>query len=58
MRLQRHNDRGLVTKENNVPFPTNTEIILMRQWASYLATPIFIIDPQGNLIYFSQQPHS
>lgn len=37
-----------------MPFPTNTEIILMRQWASYLATPIFIIDPQGDLIYFNE----
>jgi PAS domain-containing protein len=43
-----------VTKENDVPFPTNTEIILMRQWASYLATPIFIIDPQGDLVYFNE----
>lgn len=30
------------------------EIILARQLASYLATPIFIIDPQGNLIYYNE----
>jgi len=30
------------------------EIILMRQLASYLALPIFIVDPQGNLIFFNE----
>ena len=27
----------------------------MKQVASYLATPIFIVDPQGDLIYFNEQ---
>lgn len=30
------------------------EIILMRQLASYLALPIFIVDPDGNLIFFNE----
>jgi len=30
------------------------EIILMRQLASYLAAPVFIVDPQGNLIYYNE----
>src|SRR5215203_3860230 len=30
------------------------EVILSRQLASYLATPIFIVDPQGNLIYYNE----
>jgi PAS domain S-box-containing protein len=30
------------------------EIILMRQTASYLATPIFVVDPKGDLIYFNE----
>ncbi len=30
------------------------EIILCRHWASYLDTPIFIVNPQGNLIYYNE----
>ena len=30
------------------------EVILMRQVASYLAMPIFIVDPTGDLIYFNE----
>ena len=30
------------------------EIILARQFASYLATPIFVIDPDGNLLYYNE----
>ena len=30
------------------------EIILTRQLASYLAMPIFIVDPQGNLIFYNE----
>jgi PAS domain-containing protein len=30
------------------------EIILMRQLASYLAAPVFIVDPHGNLIYYNE----
>lgn len=30
------------------------EIILMRQLASYLALPIFIVDPEGNLIFYNE----
>lgn len=29
------------------------EIILMRQLASYLALPIFVVDPEGNLLYYN-----
>ena len=29
------------------------EVILMRQTASYLAMPVFVVDPKGNLVYFN-----
>jgi len=31
------------------------EVILARQLASYLALPIFIIDPDGNLLYYNEK---
>lgn len=30
------------------------EVILARHLASYLATPIFIVDPAGNLLYYNE----
>lgn len=30
------------------------EVILTRQLASYLAMPIFVVDPQGNLIFYNE----
>lgn len=33
----------------------DVEIILMRQAASYLAMPIFVVDPKGDLIYFNER---
>jgi PAS domain-containing protein len=30
------------------------EVILMRQLASYLAMPIFIVDPNGTLVYYNE----
>jgi PAS domain-containing protein len=30
------------------------EVILMRQAASYLAMPIFLVDPKGDLVYFNE----
>lgn len=30
------------------------EMILTRQLASYLAMPIFIVDPQGNLVFYNE----
>ncbi|MGH7822532.1 MAG: PAS domain-containing protein [Candidatus Binatia bacterium] len=30
------------------------EVILMRQLASYLATPIFLVDPEGTLIFYNE----
>ncbi len=30
------------------------EIILARQLASYLAAPIFIVDPQGTLVFYNE----
>ena len=29
------------------------EIVLTRQLASYLATPAFIVDPEGNLLFYN-----
>ena len=30
------------------------EIILTRHWASHLTTPIFLVDPQGDLLYYNE----
>lgn len=30
------------------------EVILLRQLASYLATPVFLVDPQGTLIFYNE----
>lgn len=30
------------------------ELILMRQLASYLAMPIFLVDPDGTLLYYNE----
>ena len=30
------------------------EMILARQLASYLSMPIFIVDPQGNLVFYNE----
>jgi PAS domain S-box-containing protein len=32
----------------------DVEVILMRQAASYLAMPIFVVDPKGDLVYFNE----
>jgi PAS domain-containing protein len=29
-------------------------MIVLKQVASYLATPIFVVDPSGNLLYFNE----
>jgi PAS domain-containing protein len=30
------------------------EVILVKQLASYLATPVFVVDPKGDLVYFNE----
>ncbi len=30
------------------------EMILLRQWASYIAVPIWIADVEGNLVYYNE----
>jgi len=34
--------------------PYEVELILMKQVASYLALPIFLVDPEGTLLYFNE----
>ncbi|HUO47164.1 MAG TPA: PAS domain-containing protein [Acidimicrobiia bacterium] len=34
------------------------EIILVRQWASYIAAPVWIVDPSGNLLYCNETAES
>ena len=34
--------------------PKEVEMILARQLASYLALPMFLVDPVGNLIYYNE----
>ena len=35
-------------------FPKEIEVILARHLASCLATPIFIVDPNGNLLFYNE----
>jgi PAS domain-containing protein len=30
------------------------ETILCRHWASHLQTPVFLVDPEGNLLYYNE----
>jgi PAS domain-containing protein len=30
------------------------ELILLRQWASYLAIPVWLMDAEGNLLYYNE----
>ena len=32
----------------------DVELILMKQLGSYLATPIFLVDPEGTLLYYNE----
>jgi PAS domain-containing protein len=34
------------------------EVILMRQLASYLDMPVFLVDPNGNLIFYNERAES
>jgi PAS domain-containing protein len=34
------------------------EIILVRQLASYLAMPIFVVDPEGTLVFYNEPAES
>ena len=34
--------------------PKDVEMILARQLASYLALPMFLVDPEGTLIFFNE----
>ena len=34
------------------------EIILTRHWASHLTTPIFLVDPLGDLLYYNEAAES
>jgi PAS domain-containing protein len=41
------------TKERGMPQQA-IEVILMRQLASYLAMPIFLVDPAGDLLFYNE----
>jgi PAS domain-containing protein len=43
----------LKTVEGSMPQQA-IEMILMRQLASYLAMPIFLVDPAGNLLFYNE----
>jgi len=34
------------------------ELILLKQWASYLAIPIWLVDEAGNLLYYNEPAES
>jgi len=37
-----------------MPSQYQIEVILMRELASYLAIPIFLVDPGGNLLFYNE----
>jgi PAS domain-containing protein len=37
-----------------IPLQKEVEVILTRQLASYLAVPVFLVDPAGNLVYYNE----
>jgi PAS domain S-box-containing protein len=43
-----------VTVAGDEELQHHVEVILVRQLASYLATPIFVVDPDGKLLYFNE----
>ncbi len=30
------------------------EMILLKQWASYVSTPVWLADPEGNLVFYNE----
>ena len=34
------------------------EIILCRHWASHLQTPVFFVDPKGNMLFYNEPAES
>lgn len=34
--------------------PAQTEVVLLRQLASYLVTPLFLADPTGTLVFYNE----
>lgn len=49
----RPEDRRVGDEEEGAPEQA-VEVILMRQLASYLAMPIFLVDPRGDLLFFNE----
>jgi PAS domain-containing protein len=44
-----------VTESSHAVGPQHEiEVILFKQVASYLATPIFVVDPAGSLVYYNE----
>jgi PAS domain-containing protein len=41
-------------REERVPGRRDVEMILMKQLASYLAMPIFLVGPEANLVFFNE----
>lgn len=37
-----------------IPLQKEVEVILTRQLASYLAVPVFLVDPDGSLVYYNE----
>jgi PAS domain-containing protein len=37
-----------------IPLQKEVEVILTRQLASYLAVPVFLVDPEGSLVYYNE----
>jgi len=45
----------MTTDQDDSGVQHQVEVILLKQVASYLAIPIFVIDPEGNLVYFNER---
>src|SRR4029077_8768456 len=45
----------MTTDQDDPGVQHQVEVILLKQVASYLAIPIFVVDPKGNLVYFNER---
>ena len=45
----------MTTDQDDPGVQHQVEVILLKQVASYLAIPFFVVDPQGNLVYFNER---
>jgi PAS domain-containing protein len=46
--------KGMAVERSRSTVQKEVEVILTRHLASYLAMPVFLVDPDGNLLYYNE----